>query len=951
MISNTSFPCRSYLCYALQKRVGSREFAVDGTFTEDASADAVFKVVRPLVDAAALGYNSCVVSAGAASAATLHGSRGVVPRALTAAFARARGVSASPAGAEVRLSYVEVAADGFRDLLAPPASAPHITVHEARGRGVFLTGSDTLRMRADSLGAALDMVARGRAAMSGAPGAHSVLVVDIETSGSSDGDSRAGRFFVVDTSAGTDGADFALTALGDVLGAAAATKDLWLIPYRSSPLTFLLRDAVGGSARVVVLAHCKDEASHFRASMETLTWAQRARPDVETADAETMELRMEVEAMREKVATLKKERDEAQAENEVLKASVKAQEDKAADGGRAPSRRSESEKAVLQRQLRRMGERLEAAERFSDPHLFQKLQDAVAEIEEHRKVAEEARAAELESEEIIVRAADKLAATKAKWKEQVAELREEISATRAECRAKITEMEVELSDAQARVQKAERATRDAELEALDAADEVDKLKQLLKVARDEITRRGEDAATQRAKVKSLEDRFRSLAQRLDKTIAEKEASHGKETAQVERKLARAVADAEARVAEAERATDSRVAAVEKAHKRAMANLERDCERAIADAEVAADKRVERMENSTSTRMRHLEEEHAREKIAMERELKQLRATVRIAEAKRIAAAVHSTIAGGAGGSGIHAVAPEHDSFAYLDSSLDDSGSDWERDYRRKKAAKRRALEKKAADEAAAEEAEAAAAKAKAAKAAAAKKRARAAARKAKAEAAAAKAAKAVAEADDGAAEGDDAVAAEEKAAAAKEARKAKRARLEARRKAREAAKAAAASENDADEGAEESAAAAAAGSTAAEAGATEKENDAGTATRATKSKGKKTTATTATRVTARVTAKRTAKEANEENGPADGADPAATTTDTEAACGASASQPKKRRLFSGNARAAPAGAAVNTSTGSAGLSDSFKLNTSANSGLFGSFTDKGFRVPKLKTKK
>lgn len=49
------------------------------------------------------------------------------------------------------------------------------------------------------------------------------------------------------------------------------------IPYRNSKLTQLLRDAIGGSAKTVFLAHGRAGAEHYRQTLTTLTYASRAR--------------------------------------------------------------------------------------------------------------------------------------------------------------------------------------------------------------------------------------------------------------------------------------------------------------------------------------------------------------------------------------------------------------------------------------------------------------------------------------------------------------------------------------------------------------------------------------------------------------------------------------------------------------------------------------------------
>ena len=69
-----------------------------------------------------------------------------------------------------------------------------------------------------------------------------------------------------------------LTALASVLMVLSNPDgEIWLAPYRSSKLTQLLRDSLGGSARTVMLTHVRECARHYRQTMLTLAFASRAK--------------------------------------------------------------------------------------------------------------------------------------------------------------------------------------------------------------------------------------------------------------------------------------------------------------------------------------------------------------------------------------------------------------------------------------------------------------------------------------------------------------------------------------------------------------------------------------------------------------------------------------------------------------------------------------------------
>lgn len=64
----------------------------------------------------------------------------------------------------------------------------------------------------------------------------------------------------------------------DVLSALSSkSKDLWLVPYRNSKLTHLLRDSLGGNAKTVLVAHCQTDITQYRQSKVCLMYATRAK--------------------------------------------------------------------------------------------------------------------------------------------------------------------------------------------------------------------------------------------------------------------------------------------------------------------------------------------------------------------------------------------------------------------------------------------------------------------------------------------------------------------------------------------------------------------------------------------------------------------------------------------------------------------------------------------------
>ena len=113
----------------------------------------------------------------------------------------------------------------------------------------------------------------------------------------------------------------------DVLSALSSNnQELWLIPYRNNPLTWLLRDALGGNSKTIMLAHCHSTAQNFRQSKVTLMYATRAkkirnriRSNVVAADDSELQAKMVVierlrdtiTANREQLRKAQERRDEA----------------------------------------------------------------------------------------------------------------------------------------------------------------------------------------------------------------------------------------------------------------------------------------------------------------------------------------------------------------------------------------------------------------------------------------------------------------------------------------------------------------------------------------------------------------------------------------------------------------------------------------------------------------
>lgn len=66
-----------------------------------------------------------------------------------------------------------------------------------------------------------------------------------------------------------------LSAIGDVICALASNQQH--VPYRNHPLTMLLSDSIGGTAKSVMFVNCSPADCHVSESVNSLTFATRCK--------------------------------------------------------------------------------------------------------------------------------------------------------------------------------------------------------------------------------------------------------------------------------------------------------------------------------------------------------------------------------------------------------------------------------------------------------------------------------------------------------------------------------------------------------------------------------------------------------------------------------------------------------------------------------------------------
>jgi hypothetical protein len=254
---------------------------------------------------------------------------GIIPRAIKHIFDRLNG-EGSPRGAMsmVRMSYVELYNNQFRDLLASNAGSQastraKIELHENKAMGVYLTGSPTLKTPVTSANRALTLVYEGnRRRAQGCTNlnahssrSHAILTLHVEIQDAQTNAVKMGKLHLIDlagservstsgaqgtTLVETQNINLSLATLGDVLSKVVenspknapgrtqppsgltidtSVRSPKFVPYRNSKLTHLLKDSLGGNSKTLIVATLRLDggASSYQQLLMTLQFASRAR--------------------------------------------------------------------------------------------------------------------------------------------------------------------------------------------------------------------------------------------------------------------------------------------------------------------------------------------------------------------------------------------------------------------------------------------------------------------------------------------------------------------------------------------------------------------------------------------------------------------------------------------------------------------------------------------------
>ncbi|XP_054925473.2 kinesin-like protein KIF19 [Dermacentor andersoni] len=289
-----------------QRKVVSHRYTFDWTLDERSSQEEVYRQVgKPLVENLLQGFNGAVFAYGATGAGktyTMVGtdkSPGLMVRVFDDIFQFAKQNDATTRTC-VLISYMEIYNENIRDLLN--TSNNYLELREDPMGGNQVLGLSEVEVTNSS--EVLRLLQKGNKRRTVEPTAanqtssrsHALLRVSIRQSRKdvSDADSarhRVGKLFMVDL-AGSERAsntkntgmrlkegahiNKSLLALGNVINA-LATRNPKYVNFRDSKLTRLLKEALSGNCRTVMVAHISPASTHYDESRNTLVYAERAR--------------------------------------------------------------------------------------------------------------------------------------------------------------------------------------------------------------------------------------------------------------------------------------------------------------------------------------------------------------------------------------------------------------------------------------------------------------------------------------------------------------------------------------------------------------------------------------------------------------------------------------------------------------------------------------------------
>lgn len=286
-------------------RSREKQFVFDYTFDSNATQEDVYKnTTRSLLPNIINGYNATVFAYGATGAGktyTMLGTDddpGIMAKGLNDLFVEME-KTREEMKYKVSMSYLEIYNEMIRDLLNPTSGILDLR-EDAKG-GVQVAGLSEITTR--STNEVMELLLQGNKERTQEPTAanktssrsHAVLQVIVKQQNrvrNTMQEIRVGKLFMIDLAGSeraanthnrgkrmVEGAHInrSLLALGNCINALSDKNGHKYINYRDSKLTRLLKDALGGNCKTVMIAHISPSSLQFEESRNTLVYADRAK--------------------------------------------------------------------------------------------------------------------------------------------------------------------------------------------------------------------------------------------------------------------------------------------------------------------------------------------------------------------------------------------------------------------------------------------------------------------------------------------------------------------------------------------------------------------------------------------------------------------------------------------------------------------------------------------------
>ncbi|KAL4240456.1 Kinesin-like protein kif19 [Mactra antiquata] len=286
-------------------RSREKQFVFDSCFDGASTQEDVYNSsTKFLIDNVITGYNATVFAYGATGAGKTYtmlgtdGDPGIMARTLNDLFISMEKTS-EDMKYKVTMSYLEIYNEMIRDLLNP--SSGILDLREDSKGGIQVAGLTELKAR--STDEVMHLLLQGNTQRTQEPTAanktssrsHAVLQVIVRQQNrvkNTMQEIRTGKLFLIDLAGSeraanthnrgkrmVEGAHInrSLLALGNCINALTDKNGKGYINYRDSKLTRLLKDALGGNCKTVMIAHISPASIHFEESRNTLVYADRAK--------------------------------------------------------------------------------------------------------------------------------------------------------------------------------------------------------------------------------------------------------------------------------------------------------------------------------------------------------------------------------------------------------------------------------------------------------------------------------------------------------------------------------------------------------------------------------------------------------------------------------------------------------------------------------------------------